>query len=290
MKLKLVIPKGSLEAATINIFKKAGFNIIVRGRSYFALIDDEEISVGLLRAQDISRFVEEGVFDCGITGSDWTKENNSKVIKVTDLIYSKQSLGGVKWVLAVPDSSSIKRVVDLEGKRIATELVNVTRKYLRKNKVNAKVEFSWGATEAKLCSKLIDAIVELTETGRSLKEQNLRIVDTVYESSTQLIANRRSWKNKKIRKKIENISLLLKGAILAGGKVGLKMNVLEKNLNKVISILPAMKKPTVSSLFQTGWFDVDTIIDERIVRTLIPKLKEAGAQGIVEYPLNKVIP
>lgn len=290
MKLKLVIPKGSLEAATINIFKKAGFNIIVRGRSYFALIDDEEISVGLLRAQDISRFVEEGVFDCGITGSDWTKENNSKVIKVTDLIYSKQSLGGVRWVLAVPDPSSIKRVGDLEGKRIATELVNVTRKYLRKNKVNAKVEFSWGATEAKLCSKLIDAIVELTETGRSLKEQNLRIVDTVYESSTQLIVNRRSWKNKKIRKKIENISLLLKGAILAGGKVGLKMNVLEKNLNKVISILPAMKKPTVSSLFQTGWFDVDTIIDEKIVRILIPKLKEAGAQGIVEYPLNKVIP
>ena len=290
MKLKLVIPKGSLEAATIDIFKKAGFNIIVRGRSYFPLIDDEEISVGLLRAQDISRFVEEGVFDCGITGSDWTKENNSKVIKVTDLVYSKQSLGGVRWVLAVPDSSSIKRVGDLKGKRIATELVNVTRKYLRKNKVNAKVEFSWGATEAKLCSKLIDAIVELTETGRSLKEQNLRIVDTVYESSTQLIANKESWKNKKIRKKIENISLLLKGAILAGGKVGLKMNVLEKNLNKVISILPAMKKPTVSSLFQTGWFDVDTIIDEKIVRILIPKLKEAGAQGIVEYPLNKVIP
>lgn len=290
MKLKLVIPKGSLEAATINIFRKAGFNIIVRGRSYFPLIDDEEISVGLLRAQDISRFVEEGVFDCGITGSDWTKENNSKVIKVTDLVYSKQSLGGVRWVLAVPNSSSIKKVRDLNGKRIATELVNVTRKYLRKNKVNAKVEFSWGATEAKLCSKLIDAIVELTETGRSLKEQNLRIVDTVYESSTQLIVNRRSWKNKKIRKKIENVSLLLKGAILAGGKVGLKMNVLEKNLNKVISILPAMKKPTVSSLFQTGWFDVDTIIDEKIVRTLIPKLKEAGAQGIVEYPLNKVIP
>ncbi len=290
MKLKLVIPKGSLEAATIDIFRKAGFNIIVRGRSYFPLIDDEEISVGLLRAQDISRFVEEGVFDCGITGSDWTKENNSKVIKVTDLIYSKQSLGGVRWVLAVQDSSSIKRVGDLKGKRIATELVNVTRKYLRKNKVKAKVEFSWGATEAKLCSKLIDAIVELTETGRSLKEQNLRIVDTVYESSTQLIANRGSWKNKKIRKKIENISLLLKGAILAGGKVGLKMNVLEKNLNKIISILPAMKKPTVSSLFQTGWFDVDTIIDEKIVRILIPKLKEAGAQGIVEYPLNKVIP
>lgn len=290
MKLKLVIPKGSLEAATINIFRKAGFNIIVRGRSYFPLIDDEEISVGLLRAQDISRFVEEGVFDCGITGSDWTKENNSKVIKVTDLVYSKQSLGGVRWVLAVPDSSSIKSVGDLKGKRIATELVNVTRKYLRKNKVNAKVEFSWGATEAKLCSKLIDAIVELTETGRSLKEQNLRIVDTVYESSTQLIANKESWKNKKIRKKIENISLLLKGAILAGGKVGLKMNVLEKNLNKIISLLPAMKKPTVSSLFQTGWFDVDTIIDEKIVRILIPKLKEAGAQGIVEYPLNKVIP
>jgi len=290
MKLKLVIPKGSLEAATINIFRKAGFNIIVRGRSYFPLIDDEEISVGLLRAQDISRFVEEGVFDCGITGSDWTKENNSKVIKVTDLVYSKQSLGGVRWVLAVPNSSSIKKVRDLKGKRIATELVNVTRKYLRKNKVNAKVEFSWGATEAKLCSKMIDAIVELTETGRSLKEQNLRIVDTVYESSTQLIVNRKSWKNKKIRKKIENVSLLLKGAILAGGKVGLKMNVIEKNLNKVMSILPAMKKPTVSSLFQPGWFDVDTIIDEKIVRTLIPKLKEAGAQGIVEYPLNKVIP
>ncbi len=290
MKLKLVLPKGSLEAATINIFKKAGFNVIITGRSYFPSIDDEEISIGLLRAQDISRFVEEGVFDCGITGSDWTKENNSKVIKVADLTYSRQSLGGVRWVLAVPNPSNVKSVRELKGKRIATELVNVTKKYLKKNKVNARVEFSWGATEAKVSSKLIDAIVELTETGRSLKEQNLRIIDTVYESTTQLIANRSSWKNKKIRKKIENISLLLRGAILAGAKVGLKMNVREKNLNKVISILPAMKKPTISGLFQAGWFDIDTIIDEKIVRTLIPKLKEAGAQGIVEYPLNKVIP
>ena len=289
MKLRLVIPKGSLEAATVDIFKKAGFNIIIKQRSYFPYIDDPDISVGLLRAQDIPRFVEQKVFDCGITGSDWIQENNSKVIRVTDLAYAKQTLGPVRWVLAVPQSSKIKRIKDLKGKKVATELVNVTRAYLKKHKVRAEVEFSWGATEAKVGSGLIDGIVELTETGRSLKEQNLRIIDTIYRSSTQLIANKLSWKNKKIKKKIENIALLLKGAVSAEGKVGLKMNVSSKNLAKIISLLPAMKKPTVSRLSQPDWFDIDTIIDESIAKTLIPDLKDSGAQGIVEYPLNKVI-
>ncbi|MEA3328834.1 MAG: ATP phosphoribosyltransferase [Candidatus Omnitrophota bacterium] len=289
MKLRLVIPKGSLQAATVDIFKKAGFNIIIKQRSYSPYIDDPDISVGLLRAQDIPRFVEQRVFDCGITGNDWIRENNSKVIKVADLVYAKQTLRPVRWVLAVPGSSNIKRLNDLKGKKVATELVNVTRAYLKKNKVKAKVEFSWGATEAKVGSGLIDAIVELTETGRSLKEQNLRIIDTIYQSSTQLIANKLSWKDKKIKKKIENIALLLKGAVSAEGKVGIKMNVSSKSLNKVLSLLPAMKNPTVSMLSQPDWFDVDTIIDESTAKTLIPELKDSGAQGIVEYPLNKVI-
>ena len=289
MKLRLVIPKGSLETATVDVFKRAGFNIIIKKRSYSPFIDDENISVGLLRAQDIPRFVEERAFDCGITGSDWVRENNSKVIKVVDLVYAKQTLGSVRWVLAVPESSKIRYPKDLKGKRLATELVNVTKAYLRKNKVDAKVEFSWGATEAKVGSGIIDGIVELTETGRSLKEQNLRIIDTVYESTTQLIANKLSWKDKVIRKKIENLALLLKGAVSAEGKVGLKMNVSSDNLSKIVSLLPAMKKPTVSSLFRSDWFDVETIIDEKVAKVLIPKLKDAGAQGIIEYPLNKVI-
>ncbi|MEA3560363.1 MAG: ATP phosphoribosyltransferase [Candidatus Omnitrophota bacterium] len=289
MKLRLVIPKGSLETATVDVFKRAGFNIIIKKRSYSPFIDDENISVGLLRAQDIPRFVEERAFDCGITGSDWVRENNSKVVRVVDLVYAKQTLGSVRWVLAVPESSKIRYPKDLKGKRLATELVNVTKAYLRKNKVDAKVEFSWGATEAKVGSGIIDGIVELTETGRSLKEQNLRIIDTVYESTTRLIANKLSWKDKAIRKTIENLALLLKGAVSAEGKAGLKMNVSSDNLNKIISLLPAMKKPTVSSLFRSDWFDIETIIDEKVAKILIPKLKDAGAQGIVEYPLNKVI-
>jgi len=288
MKLKIGIPKGSLQESTIRIFKKAGFNIIVSGRSYFPYIDDDEIEAVLFRAQEMSRYVEDGVIDCGITGNDWIMENNSKVAKVCDLAYAKQTLRPVRWVLAVPNKSNIKSIKAIKGKKIATELANVTRTYLKKKKIKANVEFSWGTTEAK--TKMgIDAIVELTETGASLKANDLRIIGTVCESTTQFIANTKSWKNAWKKKKIEELTLLLKGAILAEDKVGLKMNVSEKRLKKVLSILPAMKKPTISRLSQGGWYDVDTIISENVVKRLIPELKKAGAQGIIEYPLNKVI-
>ena len=287
-KLKLGIPKGSLQDLTVKIFKKAGFTISVSSRSYFPSIDDSEIEAVMFRAQEMSRYVESGTIDCGITGRDWILENNSKVEKVAELIYSKQSLRPVKWVLAVPNSSSIKSVKDLKNKRIATELVNVTKAFLKKKGVKAEVEFSWGATEAKTRMG-IDAIVEVTETGASLRANGLRIVDTLCESTTQFIANKAAWKNSWKRKKIEKIVLLLKGAILAEQKVGLKMNVSEKNLNKIIKILPAMKTPTIGQLSKSGWFDVDTIIDEEVVKEIIPLLKKAGAQGIIEYPLNKVI-
>ncbi len=288
MKLKIGIPKGSLQEATVRIFKKAGFNITISGRSFFPYIDDEEIEAVLIRAQEISRYVEEGLIDCGITGNDWIMENNSKVVKVADLVYAKETLRPVRWVLAVPNKTKIKSIKALNGKRVATELVNVTRAYFRKKKVKADVEFSWGTTEAK--TKMgIDAIVELTETGTSLKANDLRIIDTVCKSTTQFIANTRAWKNPWKRKKINGLILLLKGAILAEDKVGLKMNVSGKNLKKVLDILPAMKKPTVAPLSQENWYDVDTIISEKTVKELIPKLKKAGAQGIIEYPLNKVI-
>jgi len=289
MKLKLGLPKGSLQEATFKMFAKAGFNVSVSSRSYIPNIDDEEISPMLLRAQEMSRYVESGLLDVGITGNDWILENNSKVIKVAELLYAKAGANPVRWVVAVGADSKINKPKDLKGKRIATELVNVTKQYLAKNKIKAEVEFSWGATEIKVGANLVDAIVELTETGSSLKAHNLRIVDTVCQSTTQLIANKKSWQDKWKRKKIENIALLLKGALLAEGKVGLKMNVPKKDLKKVLAILPAMKKPTISTLSQPEWLDVDTIIDEKIVRVLIPKLKEAGAQGIIEYPLNKVI-
>ncbi len=288
MKLRLGIPKGSLQDSTIYLFKKAGFNISVSDRSYFPLIDDSEIECMLIRAQEMARYVEEGVLDCGLTGMDWVLECNADVVKVADLIYSKRGLGKVKWVLAVPDKSKIKSVRDLEGKRIATEAINITREYLRRNGVNAKVEFSWGATEVKP-PRLADAIVEITETGASLRANNLRIVDTVMESNTVLIANKESWRDKSKRRKIEEIKLLLDGAIMAEGKVGLMMNVRKKDLSKVLGILPALQKPTVAELSDKRWVDVNTIIDESIVKNLIPKLKKAGAQGIVEYPLNKVI-
>jgi len=288
--LKLGLPKGSLQEATFKIFRKAGFNLSVSSeRSYFPSIDDPEIDTVLLRAQEMSRYVEDGALDCGITGNDWTLENDSDVERVTDLTYAKQSLNKVRWVLAVPQDSGIKSVKQLQGKRIATELVNVTGRYLRKNKVKAAIEFSWGATEVKVNSGLVDAIVELTETGRSLRANKLAIIDTICESTTQFIANKKSCKDQWKKNKMEQIALLLKGAIFAEEKVGLKMNVKKNRLKDVIALLPALKKPTISGLTEEEWCAVETIIDEKIVRVLIPKLKQAGAEGIIEYPLNKVI-
>lgn len=289
MKLKLGIPKGSLQKSTIRLFKKAGFDIRISERSYIPYIDDPDIDPLMLRAQEMSEYVENGTLDCGITGNDWIMEKGSSVTKVTELIYAKMGTQAVRWVLAVRANSKIRSAKDLKGKRIATELVNVTRKYLKKNNVNAEVDFSWGATEVKANMELVDAIVELTETGSSLRANNLRIIDTICTSTTQFIANKKSYKDKKKKEQIDNIALLLKGALLAENKVGLKMNVTKKNLTKVLKILPAMKNPTISSLSQTGWVDVDTILDEKTVKNIIPKLKKAGAQGIVEYPLNKVI-
>lgn len=288
MKLKLGLPKGSLQEATVNLFKKAGFNVSVGSRSYFPIVDDDELEMILLRAQEMPRYVEEGALDCGLTGNDWVLENNSDVVRVTELIYAKQGLRPVRWVLAVPNDSDIKDVSQLAGKRIATELVNVTKKFLKQNKVKADVEFSWGATEVK-APKLVDAIVELTETGSSLRANNLRIVTEICKSTTQFISNKNAWKDRWKREKMENIALLLKGAIVAEEKVGLKMNVPEEKLEKVLSLLPAMKNPTISNLSKKGWYAVETIVDEKRVRIFIPKLKVAGAQGIIEYPLNKVI-
>ena len=289
MKIKLAIPKGSLQEATLKIFNKAGFNISFDERSYFPSIDDEEIELVMLRAQEISKYVESGVLDCGVTGGDWVAENSSEVKVITDLLYAKRGLRKVRWVLAVPEGSKIRSVKDCSGKRIATELVNVTKKYLKKKKVKAEVEFSWGATEAKIGTGLVDAIVELTETGSSLKANKLRIVETICQSVTKLIANKDSYKNKFKKDKIDNLKLLLTGALGSEGVVGLKMNVRKKSLGRIIRLLPALMKPTISHLSDKEWCDVDTVIDEKLVRTLIPKLKKAGAQGIVEYPLNKVI-
>ena len=289
MKLKLGLPKGSLQESTFKIFRKAGFNISVGSRSYFPYMDDEEIECVLIRAQEMSRYVEDGALDCGITGEDWIQENESDVARVKELVYAKTGTNPVRWVLAVPNDSPIRSVKDLKGKRIATELKGFTEKYLKERGVDAEVEFSWGATEVKVGSGLVDAIVELTETGSSLRANNLRIVETLCRSTTQFIANKKSWDDSEKKQKMQNIALLLEGAIHAEAKVGLKMNVSEQNLQKVISLLPAMKNPTISNLATKGWFDVDTIIDEKVVRGLIPKLKEAGAEGIIEYPLNKVI-
>lgn len=288
-KLKLGLPKGSLQESTFKMFAKAGYRVSVGSRSYFPYVDDPEIDAVLIRAQEMSRYVEEGVLDCGITGEDWIKENGSDVIRIEELAYAKTGMNPVRWVLAVPNSAPVQSVRDLEGKRIATELKGFTEKYLKEKGVNADVEFSWGATEVKVGSGLVDAIVELTETGSSLKANNLRIVETLCYSTTQFITNKKAWADKAKRQKMEHVALLLRGAILAESKVGLKMNVNRKNLNRVLSILPAMKRPTVASLASPGWLDVDTIIDEKIVRDLIPKLKAAGAEGIIEYPLNKVI-
>ncbi len=288
-KLRLGLPKGSLQDSTFKIFQKAGFKITVGSRSYFPYIDDPEIDPVLIRAQEMSRYVEQGVLDCGITGEDWILENDSDVVRVQELVYAKTGMNAVRWVLAVPNDSNIKSVKDLHGKRIATELKGFTEQYLKKHGVKADVEFSWGATEAKVATGLVDAIVELTETGSSLRANNLRIVETLCHSTTQFIANKKAWQDREKKQKMENISLLLLGAIYAEAKVGLKMNVSQANLKRILSILPAMKKPTISNLASEGWVDVDTIIDEKIVRDLIPKLKAAGAEGIIEYPLNKVI-
>ena len=288
MKLKLGIPKGSLENATIDLFRRAGFNITTSSRSYFPSIDDPEIECMLIRAQEMARYVEDGILDAGLTGLDWVAESEASVETVVDLIYAKQSFGKVRWVLAVPESSPFNSVKDLEGKIIATELVATTKRYLAKNGVTAKVEFSWGATEVKP-PVLADAIVEVTETGSSLRANKLRIVETILESNTQLIANKLSYADDWKRRKLSDIKLLLEGAIAALGKVGLMMNVRKADLTAVLSVLPALKKPTISHLSDDDWLAVNTILDELTVRNIIPRLKEAGAQGIVEYPLNKIV-
>ena len=288
MILKLGIPKGSLENATVDLFRRAGFNIQVSSRSYFPAVDDPEIECMLIRAQEMARYVEDGVLDAGLTGYDWVVENDAAVVTVADLIYAKQSFGKVRWVLAVPEASPFQSVADLQDKVIATELVGATKRYLAKFGVTAKVEFSWGATEVKP-PVLADAIVEVTETGSSLRANKLRIIDTVMESNTQFIANRGAWGDDWKRRKIEDIRMLLDGAINALGKVGLMLNVNKNDLAKVLGVLPALKNPTISPLSDGEWLAVNTILDEATVRNIIPRLKEAGAQGIVEYPLNKIV-
>jgi ATP phosphoribosyltransferase len=288
MKLRLGIPKGSLQDATVELFRRAGFLINVSARSYFPTVDDPELELMLIRAQEMSRYVEDAILDAGLTGYDWIVENESDVVEVADLIYAKQSFGRVRWVLAVPEDSAIAGPRDLEGKIVATELVRATQRYLARHGVHAKVEFSWGATEVKP-PVLADAIVEVTETGTSLKANKLRIVDTVLESNTKLIANRASWQDEWKRAKLESLRMLLDGAILAYGKVGLMLNVHQKDLPAVLAVLPALRRPTVSPLSEDGWVALNTILDERVARDIIPRLKQAGGEGIVEYPLNKII-
>ncbi|MBM4053752.1 MAG: ATP phosphoribosyltransferase [Planctomycetes bacterium] len=287
-KLNFGLPKGSLQESTIDMMKKAGYTVRVSSRSYYPTIDDDEISIRLIRPQDMSRYVEKGIIDAGLTGADWVKEAGSDVKIVVNLVYAKQQLTKVRWVLAVPENSEIKSVQDLNNKRIATELVNVTRQYLAERGVVADIEFSHGATEAK-APALVDAIVELTETGSSLKANNLRVVDTIMESVTQLIANHQSWKDDWKRTKMENLAMLFEGAIIAREKVGLKMNVPGESLEKVLKQLPALRKPTISTLSEGAGYAVETMIDESIARNIIPALIRAGAEGIIEYPLNKVI-
>jgi ATP phosphoribosyltransferase len=288
VKLKLGIPKGSLENATIDLFRRAGFVITTSSRSYFPAIDDPEMECMLIRAQEMARYVEDGVLDAGLTGRDWVEESEARIETVADLIYAKQSFGKVRWVLAAPESSSFRTIEDLQGKVIATELVATTKRYLARKGVQAKVEFSWGATEVKP-PELADAIVEVTETGSSLRANKLRIIETVLESNTQLIANIESWKDDWKRRKLEDIRMLLEGAMNALGKVGLMLNVRSKDLSSVLAVLPALKNPTVSQLSDQEWLAVNTILDESTVRTIIPRLKDAGAQDIVEYPLNKIV-
>jgi ATP phosphoribosyltransferase len=288
MKLKLGIPKGSLENATIDLFRRAGFSITTSSRSYFPGIDDPDIECMLIRAQEMARYVEDGILDAGLTGRDWIDENEAEVVAVADLIYAKQSFGKVRWVLAVPEASEFRTAKDLQGKIIATELVATTKRYLAAHGVTAKVEFSWGATEVKP-PVLADAIVEVTETGSSLRANNLKIIDTVCESNTQLIANKEAWQDDWKRRKLEDIKMLLEGAINALGKVGLMLNVHKNSLQAVLAVLPALKRPTISHLSDDEWLAVNTILDESTVRDIIPRLKQAGGEGIVEYPLNKIV-
>lgn len=286
--LKLGIPKGSLQESTFRLFKKAGYTLNVSSRSYFPTIDDVEISPMLIRAQEMARYVSQGILDCGLTGRDWSMEYLDKLTEVAELKYAKAGLRPVRWVVAVPNDSSIQSLKDLNGKRVATELVGYTQQYLKNQGVTANVEFSWGATEVKP-PLLADAIVELTETGSSLRANNLRIVETILESNTLLIANKVAFKDEWKRHKIENLQMLIQGAIDAETKVGLKLNAPDKNLKEILSLLPALQTPTISPLADSTWHAVEAIIDEPVVRDLIPKLKRAGATGIVEYPLNKVI-
>lgn len=284
----LGLPKGSLEESTKNLFAKAGWRITTSSRSYRPSIDDPELDGRFVRAQEVSRYVEHGFFDCGLTGEDWIKENDSDVVSVCDLVYSKVSTQKSRWVLCVPESSPVKSAQDLAGKRVATELVNTTKRYFETKGVNVEVEFSWGATEVKV-PDLVDAIVDITETGSSLRANKLRIVDTLLETNTKLIANRNSWANPAKRQKIETIALLLKGALEAESKVGLKMNLPKRALEAVAGQLPALRNPTISQLSNPDWIALETIIDESVVREIIPQLKSLGAEGIVEYPLNKVV-
>jgi ATP phosphoribosyltransferase len=287
--LKLGIPKGSLENNTVDLFKKAGWRISYDSRSYFPDIDDPEISCTLVRAQEMSRYIEDGHLDLGLTGIDWILENDSDVVAVQDLIYSKVSTRQARWVLVVREDSPYKSIEDMKGKHISTELVNFTKKYFAERKINVHVEFSWGATEAKVVEGLVDAIVEVTETGSTIKANKLRIIHDLMKTNTQLIANRAAWNDPWKRKKIEQIRTLLIGSLQAMDKVGIKLNVSKENLGKVMSLLPSLKAPTISSLYSEEWFAIESVIDTGIVRDLIPVLLEAGAQGIIEYPLNKVI-
>ena len=288
-KLKLGLPAGSLQKTTVEMFKKAGFNIYISDRSYFPYIDDEEIECILIRAQEIPRYVQDGVLDAGISGKDWIMESGADVMEIADLTYSKQGMKPVRLVLAVPGDSNIKSVADLRGKKIATELVEVTKMFLEERNIQADVEFSWGATEVKPPS-LVDAIAELTETGRSLQANNLRIIETVLTSTPRFIVNKESYKSAWKKAKIEQITLLLQAALLAEEKVGLKMNIHKENLPEILNLLPALRKPTISRLDEEGWLAVETVIDEKRVRELACKLKQAGAEGIIEYALNKIIP
>jgi ATP phosphoribosyltransferase len=292
MKKKIIVmlglPKGSLEESTIRLFGKAGFGITKSSRSYRPSFDDAGLDGRFVRAQEVSRYVEHGYFDCGLTGQDWVRENNSEVVEVCDLVYSRASRRRSKWVVAVPEESEIQSVQDLAGKRIATEVVNLTRDYLQANAVTAEVEFSWGATEVKV-PDLVDAIVDLTETGNSLRANKLRIVDTIMETNTVLIANKTSWEDPEKRAKIEQISLLLQAALEAHSKVGLKLNIKREKLDGILSELPALRNPTINRLTDEAWVAIDVIVDEKVVREIIPQLKAHGAEGIVEYPLNKIV-
>jgi len=288
MKLRLGIPKGSLQEATLALLKRAGLNVYTNSRSYFANTDDPEIECMLIRAQEMARYVDHGALDCGLTGKDWVVENGLNVVTAAELVYAKQSLGKVRWVLAAPEDSPFQKAEDLAGKTIATELVNVTKGFFANRNIPVRVEFSWGATEVKPPT-LADAIVEITETGSSLRANRLRILETVLESSTQLIANQNSWADSQKRKKIENLALMLCGAIYAQGRVGLMLNVRKQDLDAVLAVLPALQKPTISALSDGEWVAVNTIIEETTAWKIMPQLKAAKAEGIVEYPLNKVV-